>query len=88
MAVQYRSHPAAAQGAARHVREGHNVTLRPGSWLHSTVCTREVMVVRAPSTDVQLACGGAAMTDSSQDGAPTGARVRWQQPARQALREF
>jgi len=28
------------------------------------------------------------MTDSSQDGEPTGARVRWRQPARQGLREL
>ena len=35
--------------------------LKPGMRLQSTVCRSEVIVVRTPTTDVDLRCGGAAM---------------------------
>jgi hypothetical protein len=35
--------------------------LRVGSRLRSTACDTEVVVVRAPSDDVELRCGGHAM---------------------------
>jgi hypothetical protein len=38
------------------------VQVKPGMRLRSTVCTTEVVVVRAPKDDVDLRCGGQAMT--------------------------
>lgn len=35
--------------------------LKPGSRLRSTVCGTEVIVTRAPTGDVAVACGGVAM---------------------------
>jgi hypothetical protein len=35
--------------------------LKPGTRLRSQVCSTEVIVVKAPDGDVDLACGGAAM---------------------------
>jgi hypothetical protein len=37
--------------------------LKAGSRLKSAVCDTEVMVVKAPSGDVDLGCGGAPMVD-------------------------
>ena len=37
--------------------------LRPGQKLHSTVCEAQVVVVKAPDGDVELACGGAPMVE-------------------------
>jgi hypothetical protein len=41
--------------------------LRPGQKLHSAVCDAQVVVVRAPSDDVELGCGGAPLLDDGQD---------------------
>ncbi|MEY2433989.1 MAG: hypothetical protein QOC92_3714 [Acidimicrobiaceae bacterium] len=55
-----------------------------GTRLYSATCDAEVIVVRAPSTDVEITCGGAPMTQEadpsrgvasgSGDGAPLGKR--------------
>ena len=37
--------------------------LKAGTRLRSAVCNTEVMVVLAPSEDVDLSCGGASMID-------------------------
>ncbi len=44
--------------------------LKPGSRLKSAVCTTEAIVVKAPAADVDIRCGGVAMTapDGSSDG--------------------
>jgi len=47
--------------------------LKPGSRLRSAVCTTEVMVVMAPSGDVELTCGGAPMVDLASALAASGA---------------
>jgi hypothetical protein len=46
--------------------------LRPGQKLHSAVCDAQVVVVRAPSTEVEVGCGGHPMLDDGQapDGVP------------------
>jgi hypothetical protein len=36
--------------------------VKPGDRLRSRVCTAEVIVVKAPSIDVEIACGGEPMT--------------------------
>jgi hypothetical protein len=41
--------------------------LKVGSRLKSTVCTAEVMVVRAPGDDVALTCGGAPMSAPGEE---------------------
>lgn len=41
--------------------------LRPGLKLHSAVCDAQVVVVRAPDADVEIACGGAPMLEDGQD---------------------
>ncbi|HET6774465.1 MAG TPA: hypothetical protein VFH36_14205 [Acidimicrobiales bacterium] len=41
--------------------------LRPGQKLRSAVCDAQVVVVRAPSADVSLGCGGAPLLDDGQD---------------------
>jgi hypothetical protein len=46
--------------------------LKPGSRLRSSVCSTEVMVVMAPSGDVDLTCGGAPMADLAGAPEPTG----------------
>lgn len=46
--------------------------LKPGTKLRSTVCTTEVVVIRAPSDPVKLTCGGAPMVLSAEAGDPTG----------------
>lgn len=45
--------------------------LRPGMKLFSTVCDAQVVVVKAPSGDVEIACGGAPMV-AEQSGAASG----------------
>ncbi len=37
--------------------------LKAGARLRSTVCSTEIIVVKAPSGDVSITCGGAAMGD-------------------------
>jgi len=49
--------------------------LRAGSRLKSTVCTTEVIVVKAPETDVDVTCGGVAMTDPGAAPAEAGEAV-------------
>ena len=44
--------------------------LKPGTKLVSAVCDTQVIVVRAPSDDVELGCGGAALV--GPDDARTG----------------
>ena len=43
--------------------------LRPGMKLFSTVCDAQVVVVKAPSDDVEIACGGAPMVEEDPGGA-------------------
>ena len=40
--------------------------VKPGDRLRSRVCTTEVIVVKAPSIDVEIACGGEPMTKNEQ----------------------
>jgi hypothetical protein len=49
------------------------VNLRPGQKLRSIVCDAQVVVVRAPAEDVDVACGGFPMLDEGQEavGEPT-----------------
>lgn len=42
--------------------------LKPGSKLSSAVCSTEVIVVKAPDADVELACGGVAMVEPGTEG--------------------
>ena len=44
-----------------------SVELKPGTRLRSAVCTTEVIVVKAPSSPVELRCGGAPMVGSGED---------------------
>ena len=37
------------------------VVLKPGLRLRSAVCTTEIIVVRAPTSPVEIECGGASM---------------------------
>jgi hypothetical protein len=48
--------------------------LRPGQKLHSAVSDAQVVVVRAPSTAVELGCGGSPLLDEGQDP-PAGAAL-------------
>lgn len=43
--------------------------LRPGMKLFSTVCDAQVVVVKAPSGPVDVACGGAPMVEADPGGA-------------------
>ena len=43
--------------------------LRPGTRLFSTVCDAQVVVVKAPSEDVEIACGGSPMVAEDPGGA-------------------
>ena len=46
-------------------------TLKPGLRLRSAVCSTEVMVIRAPSLEAEITCGGVAMfgmTDAASGG--------------------
>ena len=49
------------------------MTLRPGQKLHSAVCDAQVVVVRAPATEVEIGCGGAPMLAESEDAAENAA---------------
>ena len=44
--------------------------LKPGTKLMSAVCETQVIVVRAPGTEVELGCGGAPLIGT--DGTPSG----------------
>jgi len=46
---------------------------KAGMRLKSAVCASQVMLVVAPSRDVKLTCGGAAMVELSATDAPGGA---------------
>jgi hypothetical protein len=60
------------------------MTPKIGTRLYSTTCDAEVIVVRAPSADVDITCGGRpmvaepdsarAVTSQDGDGAPLGKR--------------
>jgi len=50
------------------------MALTTGSRLQSTVCNTQVMVIKAPSEDIDLTCGGAPMVDAGSD-APSGGSV-------------
>lgn len=41
--------------------------LKPGTRLASAVCATEVIVVKAPGGDVEITCGGAAMSEPGGD---------------------
>jgi hypothetical protein len=41
--------------------------LRPGQKLHSAVCGAQVIVVRAPASEVDLGCGGAPLLEEGQE---------------------
>ena len=41
--------------------------LRAGSRLKSTTCDTEVIAVKAPSDDIDIRCGGAAMAEATDD---------------------
>src|SRR6266545_6943178 len=43
--------------------------LRPGQKLHSAVCDAQLVVVRAPATEVAVGCGGSPLLDDGQDAA-------------------
>ena len=45
------------------------MALRPGTKLFSTVCDTQVVVVKAPSEDVEISCGGAPMVQEDPGGA-------------------
>jgi hypothetical protein len=47
--------------------------LRPGQKLHSAVCEAQVVVVKAPTSDVELGCGGWPLLadDQTADAAAT-----------------
>jgi hypothetical protein len=49
-------------------------TLKPGLRLKSAVCATEIMVIRAPSLDAVLACGGTDMLSISE-AVPAGGSV-------------
>jgi hypothetical protein len=48
----------------------HGVQLKPGQRLRSQVCTTEVIIVRAPTAELELACGGKPMVDIAESVAP------------------
>ncbi len=41
--------------------------LRTGQKLQSAVCEAQVVVVKAPAADVEVACGGAPLLEDGQD---------------------
>lgn len=49
------------------------MNLHPGLRLASTVCATSVVVIRAPSTPIDLRCGGAPMVPHDAKRASTGA---------------
>jgi hypothetical protein len=48
------------------------MTLTTGQRLRSSVCTTEIIVVKAPGTPVRLECGGHPMTVLPSDAEATG----------------
>jgi hypothetical protein len=55
----------------RRLKENRSVMeLRPGQKLFSGVCDAEFVVVKAPSTAVEVGCGGSPLRD--EKGAPAG----------------
>ena len=46
--------------------------LRSGARLRSTVCTTEVIFVKAPKADVDITCGGASMVPLDEQPGPAG----------------
>jgi hypothetical protein len=44
------------------------MNLRPGQKLHSVVCDAQFVVVRAPSSPVEVGCGGAALVEDGVEG--------------------
>lgn len=50
------------------------MTLKAGSKLHSAVCDTQVIVVKAPTAEVELGCGGAPLLADGED-APAGATL-------------
>ena len=44
--------------------------LKPGTRLRSAVCDTEVMVIAAPTTGIELRCGGAPMIDIAESPPP------------------
>jgi hypothetical protein len=48
------------------------VTLKPGARLRSTVCSTEVVAVRAPADDIDVRCGGAPLVALDEAGEPSG----------------
>jgi hypothetical protein len=40
--------------------------LKPGDHLRSRVCTTEVIVVKAPGIDIEIACGGEPMASNEK----------------------
>ena len=40
--------------------------VKPGDHLRSRVCATEVIVVKAPSIDIEIVCGGEPMTKNEQ----------------------
>jgi hypothetical protein len=43
--------------------------LRSGQKLHSAVCDAQVVVVRAPATEVDVGCGGAPLLEEGREAA-------------------
>jgi hypothetical protein len=48
--------------------------IKPGLRLKSAVCSTEVMVIRAPAGEAQIACGGTEMLGGGET-APAGAAL-------------
>jgi hypothetical protein len=48
--------------------------LKAGAKLHSAVCDTQVIVVKAPTVDVELGCGGAPLLADGEEG-PAGATL-------------
>lgn len=46
------------------------MNLRPGQRLRSTVSDAEIVVIKAPDGDVDVACGGVAMVDGGDQVTP------------------
>jgi hypothetical protein len=46
------------------------MTVRPGARLRSTTCEGQFVVVRPPTTEVALTCGGAPLVDLGDAAAP------------------
>lgn len=55
--------------------------LKVGARLRSTVCTTEVIVVAAPSRDLEISCGGTPMLDFAEEPPATGSLVHSDEPA-------